>query len=63
VKGSAVEHIVVTTNKEDKNAVFKLKYFDDINKGIMYIKPDYETLMKTPNVEQTTHPLNELKFK
>ncbi len=58
VKGSAVEHIVVTT----ANGIFKLIYFEDITKAVMYIKPDYETLMKTPNVEQTTHPLNELKF-
>jgi hypothetical protein len=56
VKGSAVEHIVVTT----PNYVFKLINVD--YKGIMYIKPDYETLMKTPNDKQTTHPLNELKF-
>jgi hypothetical protein len=59
VKGSTVEHIVVTTAND---VIFKLIYFEDITKAIMYIKPDYETLMKTPNVKQTPHPLNELKF-
>ncbi len=53
---SAVEDIVVTT----PNSIFKL-IMDDY-KGVMYVEPDYETLKKTPNVKQTTKPLNELKF-
>jgi len=54
---SAVEDIVVTT---PNNGTFKL-VMDDY-KGVMYVEPDYEKLKKTPNVKQTTKPLNELKF-
>lgn len=57
LSSGSVEHIVVTT----PNGVFKL--IDERGQiGIMFIKPDYETLMKNYGVKQTRHRLNELKF-
>lgn len=56
IKNNPVEHIVVTT----PNGVFKL--IDGGRNGIVYITPDYETLMKTSNLEGEEHPLNELNF-